>query len=598
MNILSSKEFQEIDFSATVLSEQLYPVIQPIWDLFSGQIYGFEVLMRNKCEHWGTEELFEQATKAGSLWNLEYICREKILKLLSGFDDHLKNKFFFINIDHSVMSDNLFKIGFSRSLLSRYGLSYRNIIIEVSEKASLFDYKHFEKIIKAYKQEGLQVAIDDFGLGHCSIKTLTENTPHYIKIDHKMIKGLEQSSEKQGFLQSLLSLTRNQEIQIIAEGIENWDELKVLFSKGIRYIQGHLIGYPGITPPYINSENIHQLKNLVSSYHNKQFSIDLSILSSISLPANFQLKELTCSQLDDFFRHHHNQDHILLLDGRKAYGLITKQHFYAVLNGPYGYSFYEKKYIDEIATTQFLLVEENKDLRYVSKLALSRDHYTLYDPVIVTNSQGQVAGTITIHQLIDKAFDIEIKMAIDANPLTELPGNKIIGQWLETLLQQKDYSVIYADLDSFKEYNDTYGFASGDRMIYLVSQILKKYSEQWEQAARLGHIGGDDFILLIDGIVPEQLPEIICLEFDKKKKELFNSFDWDQGYYFTSSRQGEKIQANLVTLSLSIITSRNFLQVPHPRQLSQNVSLLKKKVKTMNMRTRKSGYIYDQRNNE
>ena len=113
-------------------------------------------------------------------------------------------------------------------------------------------------------------------------------------------------------------------------------------------------------------------------------------------------------------------------------------------------------------------------------------------------------------QLLAKAFDLEVKFAASANPLTQLPGNMVIRVWLEDLLYKDEYTIIYADLDRFKEFNDQYGFSTGDDMIKLLAEVLQDNMQLTGVAVRLGHIGGDDFIVLVEGRVEDRFIRNIC----------------------------------------------------------------------------------------
>jgi GGDEF domain-containing protein len=213
-----------------------------------------------------------------------------------------------------------------------------------------------------------------------------------------------------------------------------------------------------------------------------------------------------------------------------------------------------------------LIGQEDMDLRILSKLAMARDQDDLYDPIVLTNDRGELTGTITMQQLLLRAFDTEIRLAASANPLTGLPGNMIIGDWLSRAVVQKVYTVVYFDLDKFKEYNDCYGYAAGD-----------------------------DFIAVADVKLGESEIEAICRRFDDEKLGLFSSIDIDRGYYMSVNRIGATVKSPLVTLSAAIITSDNYTTPPHPGQIGQTVAILKKEIKKRNAEILRSGCILDQR---
>jgi hypothetical protein len=111
----------------------------------------------------------------------------------------------------------------------------------------------------------------------------------------------------------------------------------------------------------------------------------------------------------------------------------------------------------------------------------------------------------------------------------------------------------------------------------------------------LGHIGGDDFVIVSRGLIPVQIMEKLCLLFDHAKLDLFKHSDIERGYIESGDRQGTLTRMPLVTLSLAVIDSGSILADPHPALFSECAASLKKKVKRMTSETGKSGFAYEQR---
>jgi hypothetical protein len=111
----------------------------------------------------------------------------------------------------------------------------------------------------------------------------------------------------------------------------------------------------------------------------------------------------------------------------------------------------------------------------------------------------------------------------------------------------------------------------------------------------LGHIGGDDFVIVSRGLIPVQIMEKLCLLFDHAKLDLFKHSDIERGYIESGDRKGTLTRMPLVTLSLAVIDSGSILADPHPALFSECAASLKKKVKRMTSETGKSGFAYEQR---
>jgi len=146
----------------------------------------------------------------------------------------------------------------------------------------------------------------------------------------------------------------------------------------------------------------------------------------------------------------------------------------------------------------------------------------------------------------------------DLSPLTRLPGNFHIARELERLVSEPDprFSVIYADLNDFKSFNDYYGFLRGDEVIKLTSRVLTDaLAEHGGEHTFAGHVGGDDFILVCDEQASEAVCEAAIMIFDARITELYDPEDAAEGGVEIENRQGEKTKHDLVSLALGVATT-------------------------------------------
>jgi diguanylate cyclase (GGDEF)-like protein len=385
---------------------------------------------------------------------------------------------------------------------------------------------------------------------------------------------------------------------VLVEGVESPDELRTAYRMGARYAQGFYFAKPSPEPLGLSEKLRKQLGEFMEEYTRRNYSVDLSINRMVSRPATMQARKETGGELDRFFKTHNSVSHVVAIDtDDRPEGLITRQSFYSRISGRYGYAIFENKPVESLLKRRMLIVNEQTDLRVMGKLAMARDEEDLYDPVVVVDKKQRLVGTITMKKVISRAFDTEVKFATNANPLTSLPGNVVVNVWLEELLHREQYSIAYLDLDRFKEYNDNYGFAAGDRMIKMLGELLGEFIQLRSAICRVGHIGGDDFILLFEDHVDEEFLAELAAAFDERKKELFNVTDTQQGYFISVNRDGWEEQVPLVTLSIAVVTEQNFLRPPHPGKLGESVAQLKKKIKEINAARGHSGLIFECRRN-
>lgn len=144
------------------------------------------------------------------------------------------------------------------------------------------------------------------------------------------------------------------------------------------------------------------------------------------------------------------------------------------------------------------------------------------------------------------------------SPLTGLPGNLEVLHQLEVAIAQPDqhFALIWADLDNFKAYNDFYGFLRGDRALAATAEVLVAHVEALDSRPRfVGHVGGDDFALLMAETVAEEVAKQLAEGFDDLVPGLYDAADLARGYIEVASRRGSLERYPLLTLSMGIATS-------------------------------------------
>ncbi len=144
------------------------------------------------------------------------------------------------------------------------------------------------------------------------------------------------------------------------------------------------------------------------------------------------------------------------------------------------------------------------------------------------------------------------QLALDANPNTGLPGNNSIHREIQRVVDEKlDVCVIYADLDHFKIYNDTYGFAQGDNVIIFTANVIRVALQVAGcDDCFVGHIGGDDFVFIVPADKCRAVGEEIVKRIDRGIAEFYNRKDLERGYVVAISREGEEKRHPLLSLSM------------------------------------------------
>ncbi len=165
---------------------------------------------------------------------------------------------------------------------------------------------------------------------------------------------------------------------------------------------------------------------------------------------------------------------------------------------------------------------------------------------------------------------------LEANPLTKLPGNNTIQQELEHRLAEKQsLAVCYVDLDRFKAFNDHYGFKRGDEVIQATAKVLLQASRAHGSAVDfVGHIGGDDFLVITTLERAEPLCEAIVNAFDAMAAQLYDEEDRVRGYLLHTDRKGQEVKVPLLSVSIALVRNDNHV-LTHPGQIAKMGAELK-----------------------
>lgn len=205
---------------------------------------------------------------------------------------------------------------------------------------------------------------------------------------------------------------------------------------------------------------------------------------------------------------------------------------------------------------------------------LRRDPRTRYIPVVFVTAKrttGEIAARLRngADDYIAKPFDIDelvarVESALrratelrSLNPLSGLPGNLSIAHEIDArLVDGSDTACLYVDVDHFKDFNDRHGFARGDRLIGHVAELLSEAVAEVGDDTFIGHVGGDDFVVLAPGKRAEALAREILARFDASIPALYDDEDRARGWVEAPDRRGRMRRVPFVTVSIGVVPLR------------------------------------------
>ncbi|WP_296529231.1 diguanylate cyclase [Rhodoferax sp.] len=256
-------------------------------------------------------------------------------------------------------------------------------------------------------------------------------------------------------------------------------------------------------------------------------------------------------ELAKVFLAHDKLHAIALLDGTRPVAIINRSSFMNEYSKLYYRELWGRRACLVHANQEPRLIEQNHNVDELIGILTSDDQRYLADGFIVTEN-GRYLGLGTSDQLVRSVMEARIEAARHANPLTFLPGNIPISQHIERLLKRGvDFVVCYADLNNFKPFNDQYGYWRGDEMIRLVARLALAHCDPRRDF--VGHVGGDDFIILYQSADWQLQCERFIAKFAECAVELFDLSACAAGGIHAEDRYGVSRFFPLTTISVGAV---------------------------------------------
>jgi GGDEF domain-containing protein len=219
---------------------------------------------------------------------------------------------------------------------------------------------------------------------------------------------------------------------------------------------------------------------------------------------------------------------------------------------------------------------------------IGKGRYDALLPLKTADEMGDLAESF--RWMSHRLKELE-EMNLDANPLTRLPGNLAIEKALLTRLQrQRRFAFCHVDLDNFKAFGDHYGYARGSEVLKMVGQILTRLGDVDRRDIFVGHIGGDDFVMISPPERVSGLCQQIIKEFDAAIPGFYDDDDRQRGYIISRDRNEVVQQFSIMTMSIAVVTNER-RDITSPMQVAEVAAQLKKYAKSFP----KSVFVIDQR---
>jgi diguanylate cyclase (GGDEF)-like protein len=523
-------------------------LFQPILDVAQEYIIGYEALSRGPK---GSilempKQLFSVAHQCQLMSELEILCRAKAIANFVKLD--LEGKLF-LNVSPTTLLDPSHPKGETLHLIKQCGLSPHRVVIEITEQEKVDDGFLLLKAITHYRKLGFTIAIDDLGSGYSGLKQWSELEPDYVKIDRYFIDYCDQIEVKKEFLKSIIILAKATNTLVIAEGIERIEELALLESLGIHIVQGFLFEKPTSQPSY-NFNKQHKKTHATgdeAAHKEGVFTVGTLTLSQEAIAC-----DTCCKDAHSLFEKNKTLISLPVVNTQKQpIGLLHRDQLTEVFSSPYGHALYDKRAVTLLMDKQPLVVDENQQLDNVSQKITEQD-FDIRRHIVVTREK-QYLGLAPLRDILKHITEEKIRHAQHANPLTMLPGNIAINDAIEQRIKRNSaFSLAYIDLNHFKQFNDLYGYVSGDSVIKLLADVTVQACEK--SANFVGHIGGDDFMVIFDNNDAANICNNIIEQFELRSRVFFTPEHIKSKGYWATNREGKKQFVPLLTLSIGLVS--------------------------------------------
>lgn len=534
-----------------IARRQLSALFQPIIQMQTGEIIAYEGLIRGPSDSplHAPMNLFKVARANNLTVEVEHLCRRIVLERYAELK--LPGKLF-LNVSPESLLLQRAARGETLQYIHRIGINPDQVIIELTENQPTYDYELMREAVLHYRKMGFSIAIDDLGEGFSSLRLWSELRPEYVKIDMHFIQGINSDPVKLQFVRSIQEIANQSDTLVIAEGIETQAELLVLRDLGVGFGQGYHLGRPHANPAKALPAEVAKAlsRNGVAVYPQRSEKNAVSIQKLLHKVSAVP-PSMSNNEVYEIFMQDPKLLIIPVVDNGAPLGLISRFEMIDHFARPYQRELYGKKSCKQFMDSKPLIADQDTSLQDLSFRMVQSDAHHLFNGFIIT-AQGRYLGMGTGHDLMREITQMQINAARYANPLTQLPGNVPINEHIDRLLESGTrFWVCYCDLDHFKPFNDVYGYRRGDDVIQLTGKLLSERCDPNRDF--IGHIGGDDFMILFQSEDWEARCRAILDEFSAIIMDYYSIDDRERGGYISEDRQGKKVFYSLMSLSLGTI---------------------------------------------
>jgi GGDEF domain-containing protein len=412
-------------------------------------------------------------------------------------------------------------------------------------------------IFGAYHEQGYSIAIDDYGVGFSGLKRLYQCETDYIKIDGFFLADIATSNRKRLFVSHIVGLAHILGIKVVAEQVETELQFQACEGTGCDYVQGFLISEPVLDTSELRAayDVVGELKRRDKRSRTNDKHIVLGQIEFIEpLPYNASMAAVL-----EAFRVNPKYTFIPVVNAlSEPLGIIWEPDIKEFVYSRYGRELMlnpamSGRLLDFV--TRCPVADTTMSLDKMLEVYSNASGAEL----LILTERSRYRGFLSASALLVALNEKNLAIARDQNPLSRLPGNGLIVEYVGEALRRTDVEqiLVYFDLDNFKVFNDVYGFRVGDRAILLLADTLREAAHGRD--VFVGHVGGDD---LFAGFMGSEWTvgdvsawaRDVVEGFNEGVLALFRPEDRARGFLLGADRTGVEREFPLLSVSCAILS--------------------------------------------
>jgi EAL domain-containing protein (putative c-di-GMP-specific phosphodiesterase class I)/GGDEF domain-containing protein len=539
-----------------VLEEKaLATAFQPIFSFREGRIAGYEALVRGPRGSLlqTPAELFAAAIEEGLAVELNILC---ITQMLTAFAASGLPGSLFLNVSPRLIVQRRHDQERAARYMESVGLPAARVVIELTEDYPTVDFAQVHESLMLYRSMGFRIALDDLGEGFSSLRLWSELRPEYVKADKHFVTGISDDPVKVQFLRAIQHIAENCGSLVIAEGIENAADFKVVKDIGIACGQGWFIGRPAEHPP----------DDLPSEARRANDDARVPVVPTPRLRAGTEPRAhdfiravepaapaATLGSLLERFAASASLAAIPVLGPSGVEGVVSREWVDLANASPDAKALAARPCL-EFADRAPIRVEAELDLAALTAILVESDARRFADGFVIV-SRGRYLGMGASRDVMRSLQSSRVLAARYTNPLTLLPGQVPINEHLERLLARRvAFTAWFVEVDQMRGLNDTAGFARGDALIHATARLLELACEPGVDFA--GHVAGGRFVVLAQSEDWRARAERLIGAFPALVREHVPPEACERGYFLVKSRDGRESMRPLPKLTIGIVPMR------------------------------------------